>query len=886
MREMFVIPNTAGCHALPRPNSRPFANSRHIGRGHVFAHVITTILFLSLAISTRAGTLTTRDNKTYTGRLQLHETQITITTPTSPRSFPFSDILSADFKAGGTTPAAPGHGLQGDYFIGRTLKTLLLTRTDPTIDYDWKETLPHPALAPWGREFSVRWIGRLRADRTDQYTLITNTDDGVRLWLDGKLLIDRWFDQTGDNSTPKIPLEKGRDYDLRIEYFNSHGEASASLAWMSPNIPRQIIPSENLLLPRAAATRNAATTQAIKLSTPSTDNGPTFDRILQPDKSGLKAEYFADRELAILNFIRFDPNIDFHFHPDNPPDPSMSSEGSIRWTGMIEAPYSEDYRFHAEVHRRIRLWIGDQLVIDQWKGEGGEYSSDKIPMIAGKKVPFKVEYTSPNGFMLCRLRWSCKSQARDTIPPEAFSLAPDEKLARPVVGMLFPAADMFVAAPSSLALQAAALTPNGQIQKLQFYDRNTSLAELDAAPFRYSWNKPPPGVYRLRAKMTDSAGVTALSESVGLTITGKGDGTVAAPWGDFYIANNDSKTPGTASQDHDAFTIKNAVGTLVSESEHDAGQFVVQPLLGDGQIIARITSVSPGPDDGISGAMAGITIRESLKNRCKQFSMLYGQPAEEPVASFVRRQDHWMNPTISEKAMKAPVWFKLARHGPRIYAYTSADGKTWDLYATERFESAPEVFAGLVAFNREASKPATAQFDHVQLIPGAPALESPAKGFVTRGGTFIAADVFAIDENLVRYIRANKEATIPLNEVARILYKPLLTDHASKLSPGHTGVLLATGDFLEGDIRSLKEGTVEVSSVLFGMRKVPTYDDMTAIILRDVSPEKTPFTLSTTDGSLYRPKSIKPDQQVLQINDASLGELSMPLNTLAQLRAN
>src|SRR5260221_7328709 len=152
----------------------------------------------------------------------------------------------------------------------------------------------------------------------------------------------------------------------------------------------------------------------------------------------------------------------------------MTPEVSIRWTGMIESRFTETYRFHAEVRRRIRLWIDDHLVIDEWKGEGAEYSSDKVPMVAGKKVPFKLEYTSPNGFMLCRLRWSSKSQGRDTIPPEAFSISPDEKLARPVIGMVFPAADTFIAAPASLPLEAAALTPNGQIKTLQFFDRNTS----------------------------------------------------------------------------------------------------------------------------------------------------------------------------------------------------------------------------------------------------------------------------------------------------------------------------------------------------------------------------------------------------------------------------
>jgi hypothetical protein len=74
--------------------------------------------------------------------------------------------------------------------------------------------------------------------------------------------------------------------------------------------------------------------------------------------------------------------------------------------------------------------------------------------------------------------------------------------------------------------------------------------------------------------------------------------------------------------------------------------------------------------------------------------------------------------------------------------------------------------------------------------------------------------------------------------------------------------------------------------VLFGMRKVPTYDDVTAVILHDVGAEKAVFTLMTTDGSMYRARTIKPIDQNVRIDDASLGEVLMPLNTVAELRGN
>src|SRR5258708_16351 len=149
---------------------------------------LAALLTLSLVLCASAGTLTTRDGKRYTGPLQLKDAQITVTTDDGPQSFPLTAVLKADFRSGVNALPKPGHGLRGEYFVGRNLQRLLLTRTDPAIDYNWTQTLPHPSLVPQSREFSVRWTGQLRPEKSEIYTLITNTDDGVRVYLDGKLI--------------------------------------------------------------------------------------------------------------------------------------------------------------------------------------------------------------------------------------------------------------------------------------------------------------------------------------------------------------------------------------------------------------------------------------------------------------------------------------------------------------------------------------------------------------------------------------------------------------------------------------------------------------------------------------------------------------------------
>ena len=354
---------------------------------------LALLLLFAPALVVSAGTLTTRKGKTYTGAIQLHDANITVDTDDGVKSFPLADVRNADFRTGMAAPKA-GHGLFGEYFLGRDLKKLLLTRIDPAIDYNWKQTFPHPSLASTGREFSVRWKAA-SAPITPKSTRSSPipTTAYASAWAANSSSISGTIRPATDNAA-EVQLEKDHSYDLRVEYYNSTSDASASLSWFSPSTPRQIIPSANLILPTAATA--PATTQAIRLKTPSSDGGPAFNRILHPDRSGLKAEYFADRDLTTLNFIRFDPNIDFHFHPDNPPDPAMSPEGSIRWTGMIEPRYTEDYRFHTEVHRRVRVWVDDKLVIDQWKGEGPtSTAATRFTSPPGKKVPFKRRVHQP-----------------------------------------------------------------------------------------------------------------------------------------------------------------------------------------------------------------------------------------------------------------------------------------------------------------------------------------------------------------------------------------------------------------------------------------------------------------------------------------------------------
>jgi glucose/arabinose dehydrogenase len=150
-----------------------------------------------------------------------------------------------------STPPPPpptggnGTGLIGTYYDNINFTNPVLTRTDANVDFNWGNGSPAPTIA--NDTFSVVWTGQVQALFSETYTFFTNTDDGVRLFVNGQQVINQLIDQapTTVNGTP-IALVAGQKYDIRMEYFENGGGASAQLGWQSPSQARQIIPKSQL----------------------------------------------------------------------------------------------------------------------------------------------------------------------------------------------------------------------------------------------------------------------------------------------------------------------------------------------------------------------------------------------------------------------------------------------------------------------------------------------------------------------------------------------------------------------------------------------------------------------------------------------------------------
>lgn len=139
---------------------------------------------------------------------------------------------------------ACGQGLRGEYYRDIGLADLAFTRIDPVVDFSWGAGSPDPAIE--SDNFSVRWTGRVKPDKTQNYRFYTVSDDGVRLWVNNRLLIDKWIDQSPTEWSGSIPLTAGLSYDVTLEYYERGGGADVRLSWSSPTMAKQPIPATHL----------------------------------------------------------------------------------------------------------------------------------------------------------------------------------------------------------------------------------------------------------------------------------------------------------------------------------------------------------------------------------------------------------------------------------------------------------------------------------------------------------------------------------------------------------------------------------------------------------------------------------------------------------------
>ncbi len=143
-------------------------------------------------------------------------------------------------------PGSRAQGLIGSYYRGRSFEgEPVFTRVDSRVDFRWYRGSPTDEPIARGElaadraipndGFSVRWTGVLVPPSSGEYDLVVTANDGARVTVDGRTILDAWTDAPVARATSgKVALEAGREYALVVEYDEAERDAEASLGWKLP----------------------------------------------------------------------------------------------------------------------------------------------------------------------------------------------------------------------------------------------------------------------------------------------------------------------------------------------------------------------------------------------------------------------------------------------------------------------------------------------------------------------------------------------------------------------------------------------------------------------------------------------------------------------------
>jgi hypothetical protein len=174
--------------------------------------------------------------------------------PKQSEHVPAEKMTETDQPVPGEILEDPQKCLRGTYFKGSKFEEKVLTRRDCRIKFYWPNG-PHGSPAPGvpPEHFSIRWEGNLTVPRDDRYTFYLTSDDGGRLFIDNKIVLDNWGDHPLSEVSREIELKKDVEYRVRIDYYDAGGEAGIRLSWSSNSMTKETVSGRHFSPPNRSS---------------------------------------------------------------------------------------------------------------------------------------------------------------------------------------------------------------------------------------------------------------------------------------------------------------------------------------------------------------------------------------------------------------------------------------------------------------------------------------------------------------------------------------------------------------------------------------------------------------------------------------------------------
>lgn len=332
-------------------------------------------------------------------------------------------------------------------------------------------------------------------------------------------------------------------------------------------------------------------------------------------------------------------------------------------------------------------------------------------------------------------------------------------------------------------------------------------------------------------------------------------------------------------------------GTGFGRKEKGADSFFMayQRLRGDGQMVARVLRYE-GDQGGRSGARVGLMIRENLESQSPLAMVGRGGGDRGQSSFYVRRLEGEEVEAIggSERPILGATWLKLVRRGDEFLAYESADGQKWVGLGqcSVLMPDQAEVYVGLASASLDEGQ-GWSVFDHVEIQRGGPgARQGAAEALLTRGGSLLACQIVKGDMTSVSFVRKREpQRTILTAEVSAIVFRSLSEELAGKLAAAAgSGVLMASGDFVEGQLREVEDRRVKVSSVLFGLKNLDARREVAAVALRPKAAGPCAWEVRLHDGSVLRAEAVEIEKDQVTIKLPALDSICVPVGEVAEMR--
>jgi hypothetical protein len=272
-------------------------------------------------------------------------------------------LLAGPTFAQGPQPQHTDPVWQASYWNNMTLTgTAAVQRAETAINYNWGTGAPVTGIN--GDGFSARWTKYID-EPAGTYRFTATADDGVRVWLDGDLIINDWSDHAARTVTVDKPVAAGHHL-ITVEYYENSGDAVMTFSYAP----------------------------------------------VQQTINNWRGEYYNNTGLSgSPALVRDDANVNFNWAGGSPAAGTLGNDNfSVRWTRNLNLP-AGNYRFTITADDGVRLWVNNHLLVDKWIVQAATtYTGD---IYVSGSVPVKVEYFEAGGNAVAQLSWTTTG----TTPP-------------------------------------------------------------------------------------------------------------------------------------------------------------------------------------------------------------------------------------------------------------------------------------------------------------------------------------------------------------------------------------------------------------------------------------------------------------------------------------